>query len=484
MKKIIEKFRIDKRIRVGYGSAFILLLISYVLTLVVNQKTGEQSKLIRHTNTVIYQLEDFLSFMKDAELGFRSYVLTGNKNMLEPYYKSRAKAGPAYYDLLKEIMPAATQKSRLQQAKVLMDEKYALITKAIDEFENNDRKITPGLQEFERQGKANMDQLKQVIEQMQVTERALLNDRTNKLEDRYSLLNNIVIVSLLFALLLFILGYFTYVSENRARRIADVRTEEYRRQLEDRIKELDKANKELKEMRRLEKFTATGRIARTIAHEVRNPLTNINLSVDQLKSEPDADADSREVFYDMILRNSHRINVLITGLLDSTRFVELNSEKISINQLLEETLHLAEDRITLNNITIVKKFSDGICDIAADKEKLKIAFLNIIVNAIEAMEPGKGVLTITTIDQSDKCIVTISDNGSGMDGETLSKLFEPYYSKKTKGTGLGLTNAESIVLSHRGSIHAESTPGNGTSFIITLEFAPDGEEGKVKSEKG
>lgn len=474
MKRIIEKIRIDKRIRVGYGSAFTLLLISYVLTLVINQKTNEQSKLIRHTNTVIYKLEDFLSLMKDAELGFRSFVLTGNKNMLEPYYKSRTKAGPAYYELLKEIMPAATQKARLQQARVMMDEKFALITRAIDEFEKNNRNITPQLQELERQGKENMDNLKQAIEQMQRTERDLLNNRTQELEDRYSLLNNIVIVSLLFALVLFIFGYFTYVSENRARRIADVRAEEYRKQLEERIKELDSANKELKEMRRMEKFTATGRIARTIAHEVRNPLTNINLSVDQLKSEPDADAETRDVFYEMILRNSHRINVLITGLLDSTKFVELNSEKISINRLIEETLDLAEDRITLNNITIVKEFSDGICDIAADKEKLKIAFLNIIVNAIEAMEPGEGILTITTVDQNNKCIVTISDNGSGMDGETLSKLFEPYYSKKTKGTGLGLTNAESIVLSHRGSIHAESTPGAGTSFIITLEFAPDG----------
>lgn len=471
MKQIIRKFRIDRRIRVGYGSAFFLLLISYILTLVVNRKVLQQSKLIEHTNTVINKLEDFQSLMKDAELGFRGYVLTGDKKMLEPYYQSRMQAGPVFYDLLKEIMPVPTQKNRLQQAKILMDEKYALISNAISEFEHNNLVITEKLQDFEKKGKLNMDKLKIIIGEMQQSENKLLTDRTSGLEERYSLLNTIVIVSLLFALLLFVFGYFTYVSENKARRIADVRTGEYKLQLEQRIKELDKANKELVEMRRLEKFTATGRIARTIAHEVRNPLTNINLSVDQLKSEPDADTGTRDVFYDMILRNSHRINVLITGLLDATKFVELNSEKISINALLEEALLLAADRLTLNNITIVKKFSSTICDVTADKEKLKIAFLNIIVNAIEAMKPDEGVLTVSTSEQNNKCVVTITDNGSGMDAETLNKLFEPYYSKKIKGTGLGLTNAESIVLSHKGSIHAESTPGTGTSFIIKLEFA-------------
>ncbi|MBX3256115.1 MAG: CHASE3 domain-containing protein [Chitinophagaceae bacterium] len=471
MKRIIKKFRIDKRIKVGYGSAFFLLLISYILTLVVNKKSGAQSRLIGHTNSVISKLESFQSLIKDAELGFRGFVLTGDKKMLEPYHQSRTQAGPLFYDLLNEIMPAAEQKHRLQNAKVLMEENFSLTAKAIDVFEKNGRTITVELQNLEKQGQLKQDLLKEVIENMQESERELLVTRTDELENRYSLLNNIVIVSLLFALLLFVFGYFTYVSENRARQIANVRAEEYRQELEERINELNKANKELMEMRRLEKFTATGRIARTIAHEVRNPLTNINLSVDQLKSETDADAETRDAFYEMILRNSRRINTLITSLLDATKFTELNAEKISINDLLEEALLLAGDRLTLNSITIIKSFNNDICKVNVDKEKLKIVFLNIIVNAIEAMEPGEGILTIHTYEQNGKCVVTISDNGCGMDEETLSKLFEPYYSKKAKGTGLGLTNAENIILSHKGSIHVESSPGKGTTFIIALNFA-------------
>jgi len=125
----------------------------------------------------------------------------------------------------------------------------------------------------------------------------------------------------------------------------------------------------------------------------------------------------------------------------------------------------------LNNITVVKEYSPDICEIAVDIERMKIAFLNIVVNAIEAMEPGKGVIVITTVSKAEKCVIEITDNGSGMDSETLAKLFEPYYSKKTKGNGLGLTNTENIILSHKGSIHVESILGKGTRFIITLNFA-------------
>ena len=87
------------------------------------------------------------------------------------------------------------------------------------------------------------------------------------------------------------------------------------------------------------------------------------------------------------------------------------------------------------------------------------------------MEPGKGVLTLETKAENGKCIVIISDNGFGMDAETLSKLFEPYFTSKEKGNGLGLTNTQNIILNHRGTIKVESEVGKGTSFIITLDFA-------------
>lgn len=225
-------------------------------------------------------------------------------------------------------------------------------------------------------------------------------------------------------------------------------------------------------MRSIEKFASTGRIARTIAHEVRNPLTNINLAVDQLKSEFNGDLpESHNVMLEMISRNSVRINQLITDLLNSTKFTELVYKRISINQLLDETLELARDRILLNNISVVKHYSNDMCDVAVDVERLKIAFLNIIVNAVEAMEPGTGILQLRTASKDGKCLVIIMDNGHGIDLESQSKLFEPYYTTKSKGTGLGLTNTQNIILNHNGHIQLESEKGKGATFTITLDFA-------------
>jgi signal transduction histidine kinase len=241
--------------------------------------------------------------------------------------------------------------------------------------------------------------------------------------------------------------------------------------LQERIVELDKANKELVLMKRSEKFAATGRIARTIAHEVRNPLTNIDLAMSQIKNDMPAEDDGSTMLFNMVERNSKRINQLISELLSATRFAELSYVSVSINKLLDESLEMARDRIELNQITVVKKYGVNICDISVDAEKIRIAFLNIIVNAVEAMEPGKGILEIVTKGEEDKCVVEISDNGYGMTEEQLNNLFEPYFTTKPDGNGLGLTNTQNIILNHKGAVNVISAPGVGTSFIIKFNFA-------------
>ena len=171
----------------------------------------------------------------------------------------------------------------------------------------------------------------------------------------------------------------------------------------------------------------------------------------------------------MINRNSSRINQLISDLLNSTKFSELNFIKISENELLEQALKEANDRIALKNVEIIKKYSTDICDITVDNERIKIAFLNIIINALEAVEnKPDGKLILETKGEKDKCSIIISDNGSGMDKDALSRLFEPYFTSKPNGNGLGLTNTQNIILNHKGDIMVKSEKGAGTTFIITL----------------
>ncbi len=105
-----------------------------------------------------------------------------------------------------------------------------------------------------------------------------------------------------------------------------------------------------------------------------------------------------------------------------------------------------------------------------DQEKIQIAFLNIIVNAIEAMDEH-GTLHIKTQTKNNRCIAIISDTGKGMTKADVGRLFEPYFTTKEKGTGLGLTNTQNIILSHNANISAESKPGKGTSFTISFDFA-------------
>jgi signal transduction histidine kinase len=226
-----------------------------------------------------------------------------------------------------------------------------------------------------------------------------------------------------------------------------------------------------KSLRAAEQFALTGRVAQLIAHEVRNPLTNVKLALQQLQEEIPDSKGSYSGLFELINRNCNRINQLITDLFDSTRFNKLNYEAVSINDILDETVELAKDRVELKKVKIEKLYEVGICKVYIDKEQMKIALLNILINAIEEVPEGKGVIKLMTNSPNKKCVVIISDNGKGIDPNLINRIFEPFFTGKKKGLGLGLTTTYNIMLSHKGTMKVESKLGKGTSFIITLDFA-------------
>jgi PAS domain S-box-containing protein len=217
-----------------------------------------------------------------------------------------------------------------------------------------------------------------------------------------------------------------------------------------------------------EKMAATGRLVRTLAHEVRNPLTNINLSLDQMGE--DFEEEDAKFFLDIIRRNSQRINDLITELLNTSRPSEVIFSRLDLKEVLESTIELAIDRINLKGITLIQNLSDKIV-LDLDKSKISIAFLNIIINAVEAMQEGKGILTIDTTLNSKNAVVTIKDNGIGISQEHISRLFEPYFTSKNNGIGLGLAATLNIIQSHKARVEVESEMGKSTTFIITFPLA-------------
>lgn len=234
------------------------------------------------------------------------------------------------------------------------------------------------------------------------------------------------------------------------------------------IHDITRRKKAEKDLIIAEKLAVTGRVVRTLAHEIRNPLTNINLSLEQIQSE----STDQELlpYFDIIKRNSKRINDLITDLLHSSKPTEVKTLKYSINEIIDDTLQMAMDRLILKGIKIEKQYVEDACDIFLDKEKIKIALLNIIINAIEAMPEKEGILSIRTQTLDNKCLVLIQDNGVGISKDQIGRLFEPYFTNKSNGMGLGLATTHNILQSHKAVIDVDSEIGKGTRFTISFEL--------------
>ncbi len=218
---------------------------------------------------------------------------------------------------------------------------------------------------------------------------------------------------------------------------------------------------------RMEKMGMAERLVRTLAHEVRNPLNNINLSLEQLVS--DATTEDAKMYLEIITRNSKRIEMLIKQLLGASR-PEIVMQQNNLKEILDDSIAAAYDRILLRHIHFSKNYSGHDMPIFADSEKLKIAFLNIIINAVEAME-DKGILSIDLHWQNDQYKIIIKDNGCGISEENLSRLFEPYFTAKKNGLGLGLAATMTILQSHNATVEVHSVPGEGSTFLISVPAA-------------
>jgi PAS domain S-box-containing protein len=215
-----------------------------------------------------------------------------------------------------------------------------------------------------------------------------------------------------------------------------------------------------------EKLAAAGRLVRTLAHEVRNPLNNITLSVEQLLQDI-KDSDT-EMYLEMIQRNSKRISDLISELLNTSKPTEIKLEDHILQAILDDVIAAAIDRLTLKRIRLQVSYPDDFLQIKADREKLKLALLNIVINAIEAMEEGTGSLSISLTHLSNQAVLRISDNGCGISEENISRLFEPYFTQKRNGVGLGLAFTLNILQAHKASIEVSSVLTKGTIFVITF----------------
>jgi signal transduction histidine kinase len=463
------KFDFPKKIRSGYLAAFILLLLCYFLSLSSFIQLRKQNKWVGHTREVINELATLNENLKDAEISWHDFLLKKDKGYLSAYKESKELVDSVYKVLLKNVSDNPVEEKRVESMHGIIERKYEVLDEELGILSNNHFQVNDSIQNIERKNNSLVDSIGKISDSIAASENRLLYLRTQKVIFYSKIVFWIIIGAGLVSILLIIYSLITFNIESKAKRKATIQAESYHEQLEKRIVELASANRELLELRGLERFTSTGRIARVIAHEIRNPLTNIDLSAAHLENNALGSGD-KKVFLDIIARNSRRINELINELLSATKFTDLKYEEIRVDDLLNESLSEAIDRAQLKQVAINKNYSPEKIWLKVDRSRMKIALLNVIVNAMEAITGEDGRLDVETSLVNNQCVIVIRDNGKGMDAETLSKVFDPYFTSKSKGNGLGMTNTQNIIFNHKGKIDVSSEEGKGTAFRITMNI--------------
>jgi signal transduction histidine kinase len=224
------------------------------------------------------------------------------------------------------------------------------------------------------------------------------------------------------------------------------------------------------QVQRTNRLDALGEMAVSIAQEVRNALGSMELFASLLKQELEHEAE-KAMLAEHILSGVKSLNQTISNLLAFTRCPIPCSTSVDPHRVLEESLIFASQLVRHHHLSLQKSFgADGVT-IAADAALLKQVFLNLLLNAIQAMPTG-GTLTLATRLHRDALEVRVSDTGLGIPPEVIEKIFNPFFTTKERGTGLGLTVVHNIMAAHKGIVHVVSMPGQGTTVTLSFPLEP------------
>jgi signal transduction histidine kinase len=221
------------------------------------------------------------------------------------------------------------------------------------------------------------------------------------------------------------------------------------------------------EINRQERLSELGNLAATVAHEIRNPLNSVSMGLQRLKAEfsPADNSDEYARFLNLIQGEVQRLNSIVEQFLSLARPLSLKTEAIVLEKFLQELGTLVTGDARPAHVQIELKLEPRLPPLQADPNYLKQLLLNLILNGIQAMPEG-GALTIEASAAKDHLELAVTDQGMGMTAETRSKIFEPYFTTKLNGSGLGLPIARKIIEAHGGTISVESAPGRGSRFRL------------------
>ncbi len=247
------------------------------------------------------------------------------------------------------------------------------------------------------------------------------------------------------------------------------------------------------QIQKLERLAAVGRVASSIAHEVRNPLGAIRTFTELVQEDLPTD-DPKAAYVNEILTQIDRLNRLIEDVLSFSRDSITSIDDVDIKQLLSNSVSLAKYKFVNKLVVVDENYASEMPMIWGDEEKLSQAFLNILINCFEACGDNGWIgiradVEANADETGDVIAITIADNGKGISPEHINKIFEPFFTAKSTGTGLGLATTHHIVTAHGGKIEVYSEPGKGTTFSIVLPerhhfMEPDEQSGWSDRENG
>jgi len=233
------------------------------------------------------------------------------------------------------------------------------------------------------------------------------------------------------------------------------------------LRDLGEVRRLQDEVRRQEKLAAIGGLAAGVAHEIRNPLSSIKALATFFAGQFEDGSESHEAAKVMV-QEVDRLNRAITELLEFSRPTDLKRQVSDVGLLLSRSVQLVQQDAANRNIDIELTMDENLCPAMIDPDRITQCLLNIYLNAIQAMENG-GTLTVACAPgQAGNFSIVVSDTGSGIPPGHLKKIFDPYYTTKSRGTGLGLAIVQKIIEAHGGRIQVNSTAGEGTSFQLII----------------
>ena len=273
---------------------------------------------------------------------------------------------------------------------------------------------------------------------------------------------------LLFLLIGGVTGVLSQMERNQRMRYEEslLRLDESHRKLKEQTDILFQTEEQL---RRADRLSALGELSAGMAHEIRNPLSSIKGAAEILKDDYAPD-EAKYEFIQILLKETDRLNRIVQEFLGFARPKPPEFQLVDLNESLESVLTLTMQETRKAGVTVRRNLDPALGRRSADAALLKQAFLNLVLNAIQAMPQG-GTLTIGTALRGTVLDITIADTGVGITEENRKKLFSPFFTTKKNGTGLGLAITYRIIENHRGTIEVVSEPGRGTTFTVKLPVA-------------